>query len=166
MRNIKFIAYKDGKKRSWEDILESQIYLTYMSKERSDRNDILCQFSSFYDIDNNEIYEGDILRLDDSYFEDYGESGIVIFNKIYGDWCIILEDSDRLGFTNREGIKHKIIGNIHEKGRDRINDLIMYYKSTIKFITDNKYLSKKEYHRIKNICDNEIENLLLISSQK
>lgn len=121
-REIKYRAWvKDGKIMvDWETMLKcenptqtQQPFINFFTEHL--KNVVLMQATGLKDINDKEIYEGDILRT--TFIKDMGEKGkgtsVVIWNEFIGAWMI--------SYTGAGGgpasdylhkYQHEIIGNV------------------------------------------------------
>lgn len=112
MRQIKFRSW-DGK-NMWNDVM------VYSGSEWNSLTDtpvpnVLMQFTSLTDKNGKEIYEGDILKVQDPYNENWSTNGAeVIFSNAYvGGWVISDSSGRNLNLGSRQS-RLQIIGNVHE----------------------------------------------------
>lgn len=81
------------------------------------REDTLGQFTGLTDKNGTKIFEGDVVRISEDYYDGLHYSG----NEVYysdGAFCVEYEtpkyDVTSIGFLVREGVEVEIIGNIYD----------------------------------------------------
>lgn len=126
MREIKFRAW-DGSKLiylddiNWIDfrsgfanVLDEYNYENSCSKDINLNKNNIMQFTGAKDSDGKEIYEGDILKVEDYWGKDV--VGRVIYDEV-GACYWIMEGDERSHFKmtfDLESYVHNVIGNIYE----------------------------------------------------
>lgn len=110
MREIKFRAW-DKDSKMW-----SNTPMKYAIEDINYYTDYeWCQYTGLKDSNNKEIYEGDIIKIED-YFGD-NIIGKVIYEKVYASYSLMEGDEKRhfkMSLDNLESYVHEIIGNIYE----------------------------------------------------
>lgn len=122
MREIKFRAWDTIRNSLRYDILSMDIGFTdeysclYM-KEMSPlykKDCIIEQYTGLHDKNGNEIYEGDIVKIQDPYNGCWSTNGAeVIFSNDYVGGWVISNEKHNLNLGTRQN-RIKTIGNIHE----------------------------------------------------
>ncbi len=126
MREVKFRVFLDGteydsghpdagikRMLSWEDICDGTDCIDYYLKNEIAGCSVPMQFTGLKDVNNKEIYEGDILKIETSSEDEFGGDilGEDRYTVIFGDGAFLRDNGDMIFdyCTNSE-----IIGNIHE----------------------------------------------------
>lgn len=114
MREIKFRAWMDDKKYDVISVntdgtailKKGGLVVRYIDGKWQSANIILEQYTGFKDFDGKEIYEGDIISIDDD------KIGVIEF--VYGGWYVN-SSYNYSSLSEFEGVNNVVIvGNIHE----------------------------------------------------
>lgn len=123
-RKIKFRAW-DKAKQMWSNYKSYDGTLYFMDKnlgcwygsyhERYKDFDLM-QYTGIKDINNIEIYEGDIVKLSKEN-SDFKEIGIVKFDENKASYVLETQDDDisyNISYYNYHKVHYRVIGNIYE----------------------------------------------------
>lgn len=127
MREIKFRAW-DKKKEMWTNYKSYDGILYFMDKNtgvwfgkynKRYKDFDLMQYIGMKDMNNVEIYEGDIVKL---YKEkgNFKDTGVVKFDKSRASFVLETQDDDygyfsyNISYYNYNKVYYKVIGNIYE----------------------------------------------------
>lgn len=125
MREIKFRAW-DKVKQKWCNykidygkvyFIDDDTGCLYRNYPRKYENFDLMQYTGIKDINNVEIYEGDIVEIskEKSYLKD---TAVVKFDKYSSSFVLVVQDDDcgylSYDFLYCDRIFYKVIGNIYE----------------------------------------------------
>lgn len=123
MREIKFRAWDKERKAMWHNqfCITSYGHIQRSEPTREwhswwDEDWVLMQYTGWKDKNGKEIYEGDVVFIDDM-----GSGGIVVFDDKWAGWCLDFgDDFDRfVEFTpprdrDTNVLHGEVIGNIYE----------------------------------------------------